>query len=493
MRSGCAPVVWSIAAVVSASVAFPQPGAAQPAAQNRYPAEIDTVLHRYEKAWERLDPFGLFALGSADLNPFRDVVADPRFDDVREARVELTDVVVASAGVPGLWSIEATKIHEELFYVGTATRGVTRLQLRIIEERGRYLIAEHRVIGRPSNPGGEPYASSNPKTWHGELGAQAEAFYRGYGALLDAECSTAVGALGPLVAEGGWPGLEGYLFDAAIYKAQVFYFLSECAERSGETDRARTLIEAAVRLHPNFPLALNELAERAMADRDYRAALGYWRQSLEAHADQPEIHSQLEFVASGLDHYSDPEQREAYLGIRGQPSSLAESALRSLLRRDKRNPETRRRLAIIYLQSNDFTSAEKVLLENEYLYPTDLETQYILARTYLAMDRVDDALEVFVRVWSAEPGYRDTLVYLAELNGYFQRYRAAMRFLEEARRRDEEDPSTLYKLGLYSIRLGRQFEGEMYLRRAQRNRPAAAIRADIARQLGLSIGSPRRN
>lgn len=474
-------VEWSTVAVLVLVFAAPAHAAA-----NDVPDDVLTLLERYEAAWERSDALALADLGAPNATAFLDLLDDERFDRTVEAAVTLSDITVtpherlADARV-----VRFRKVHEEVFAGGTVTRGIADIEMVVRPAAGGLVILSHRIVPFPRPSGQDPYRPDAPGTWGDEHGAAEVAFQRGYRAVQQGDCVSALARFQSVLdAEERWVGGGGagapeYQTGTARFVAQVYHFAAVCELRAGERDRAIQLATRAVELNPRFPLALDFLAERAIEAGELQTATKYWQRSLDAWPDQPEVAAKLEFNEKALKFYPDPDVRALYVGVRGLPPAKAAVKLQRLLRRSAEEPETRRRLAIAYLQSMQPEKAKQVLTDNEYLHPHDVETQYLLARTYVALQRLEDAAAMLQRVWSRSPGYRDTEVLFAEVYGALRRYPDAIGVLQDALAKSPDDALLHFKLAIYSRRLGRTTEARSYLRRAAELRPPASVRRTI--------------
>lgn len=235
----------------------------------------------------------------------------------------------------------------------------------------------------------------------------------------------------------------------------------------------------ALSVNPAFPLALNYLADTEVRRSEPQRAIELWQQSLQIAPNQPSIRARREFMEAALQHYPDGELRQLFLATRSLSPAAAAQALVELLSIDRKNPETRRRLAIAQLLNHDPDAAEKTLLENRMLHADDLETDYLLGRTYLAQRRYEESLAAFAKVWNRTPTYRDVVVYLTEMNGLQGRYRNAVGYLREALHHRPNDATLLYKLGVYSLKLGHRFEATALLRQARAATPPVTIRQSL--------------
>jgi tetratricopeptide (TPR) repeat protein len=447
------------------------------------PDEIESALSRYTVAWEARDPFALVELTPPGSPLFVPLLPSRRFEQVAETRVRLKDVVLAQSEREGDWTVEFTRVHEDVFYAGTVSRGIARERLRIGRVGDDVYITDHKVVGGP----GElvpttAYLSGNPLTWGREHEPAERAFYLAYRDFLLGEYESARAALWSLVSrpysETGLDALD-YATGNQRFIAQVHYFLGMCEGLLDHHDKAEAQIRLALHLEPKFPLALNFLASDAAARGDHEQALELWTASLAGFADQPDVRSQVELLTAAFAGFAESEAREAYLSIRGAPPSQAIPVLQELVRKDRKAAEARRRLATVYLLDYQPAAAEKVLRDNLDVHPGDIESLYLLGRTYLATDRVDEALGQFVQVWGEAPGYRDTL----EISAYLGRHRLALGYLRDGARVAPGDPRLLYKTGVLALEMGRRFEGISYLRRARDARPPAELRVAIHKAL----------
>jgi len=447
------------------------------------PDSVRDLLAAYQTAWEKSDVFGLLALGQPGSPVFQDLLDDERLDRVVESAVTLSDVAVAPhERLDGALVVRFRRVQEEVFDAGTVTRGVADIELIVRDDPNGARILDHRVV---PFPGAEDYRPDDPTTWGGEHAAAETAFHLGYRAAQEGDCDAALKQFAVVLqGEDRWIGTATveaprYRTGADRFLAQVHHFAAVCELRKGDRERAIALARRAIELEPSFPLALNFLAERAAEAGDFEAAAAQWKQSLAAWPEQPEIESRLVFHQKALEFYPDPDLRALYLSVRGLPPAKAAVRLQRLLRRSPDDPETRRRLAICYLQSMQPEKAKEVLHHNEYLYPHDLETQYLLARTYVQLQRLEDAAAMLQRIWARSPGYRDTEVLLAEVFAALRRYPDAVGVLQDALGRESDDPLANYKLAVWSRRLGRLPEARSHLRRAAELHPPAAVRRAI--------------
>lgn len=445
---------------------------------------LDALLRRYEDAWESRNPFELVDLAAPGSDCFDALLESDRFDQIARTAVELADVTVVRELAHGGALVELTKTQEDQFRVGTVTRGVARFALTVVRAPdGQLQIARHELLEPAgAEEGAGTGLSSNPATWADDRPPGERLFYLAHAHVLAGRFEEAHDLLANLLAlpqSASRLDEVRYMLGNQLFFAQVHYLRGVAAQRTGRHEEGVEQMELALGVNPDFPLAMDALADEALARGEFGRAIELWTRSLELAPGRPAVEARLDFAIAARDHYPDADRRAQFLAVRGLPPDKAIDALTVLLRSDRRNTETRRRLAAAYLLNFDPESAEKVLLEGELLRPEDLETHYLLGRTYLAMRRPDDAVASFAKVWAKDPDHGDTLLYLAELNAAQHRFRNAVGYLKEALRRRPRDPVILFKLGVFSLKAGQRFDALGYLREARENHPPEAVRREL--------------
>ncbi len=481
-----ASLLAALAALASALVAVVAgPGRAQGDVAADQQRAMERLLSGYQAAWESRNPFEILGLAPEGSPLFVELLDSPRFDLLASTRLRLVEpAITGTDGGRRTVSVSFLKWHEDLFHNGTLSAGWSRVTMTVRQFDDGWRVVEHRVGAPEGDPeaGGHHYLSANPNTW-GEHRSRAERFaQQAYQRLGQAEYQEALALVSRAMAaapEDERAGRLAFIHGNHYFHAQLHWLAAVLHERLGDVDQAAAEARQALAHNAAFPLALNLLADILARQGRLGEALATLQQSLAAWGHQPDVRALIGFFDKAERHYPEPTQREAYLSTRGKlPQEIIET-LTGLLEADRRNIETRRALAKAYIENYQPDKAEKVLTENEYLYPDDLETHYLLGRTYVLLRRYDDALAFFKRVWEGSPGYRDTLVFLSELNALQLRHRNAIAYLREGLRRSPGDPEILFKLGSYLLREGQRFEALAVLREARRTRPPLPIRREI--------------
>lgn len=453
-----------------------------PAAAGELPADVAEVLAQYVRAWESRNPFRLLSLAAPESQQFVDLLDDERFDHLERTVVRLRDTEAnPDPAAPERWKVRFQKQQEDVSLNGTVTRGIARIEMVLAPSDQGLRIRSHRVIGFDGEDPGA-YRPSDPSTWGEEHPRAERLFHEAVRLATAGDCAAALERLNAVMEEPP-AALErerlSYATGVARFDAQVRYYAAVCEHREGRMERARELIGVALDLSPEFPLALSLAAELARQQGELEPALGWWRRSLELYPAQDELAELAESHARALRYYPDPELRGQYLATLTLPPAKAAVRLARLARRSHGEPETRRRLAVAYLESLQPKRAETVLVENQFLFPHDLETEYLLGRAYITLHRLEDATAMLTRVWSRSPGYRDTLVLLSELHASARRYADAADILEEGMALEGETGALHYKLAMCALRQGQSEPARRHLKAAMDLGAPAALRRAI--------------
>jgi len=448
--------------------------------------EVQRFLEKYEEAWESRNPFQLIGLSPVGSRVFTPLLSSERFDQCKKTDIQLEDIQVEERDGGKRADVRFTKIQEDLFWVGTITRGRARIKMTLQKTDAGYQIIDHG-IDEAASEGlfGDVYVSSNPMTWHKGIHPLEQKFYLAYQKIILGQFNEGKALLEELAnftpEKSGLDQIQ-YSLGTHIFRAQIHYFLGLCEKKLGNTSEWIARMKHAAEMHQSFPLALNEIAEYSAGKGELSGALKAWRLSLDLGPNQTGVAEQIDFHEGAL-LYPAGEQRDLYLQTRDLPPSQTLEVLGKLLSLAPNHVETRRRLAIAHLLDYDPGSAEKHLKITQFLVPGDVETEYLLGRVYMSQSRFEDAYKQFQIVWNEQPGYRDCLVYLSEISSMKRRYRQALSYLREALRLQPGDPVILYKLGVYSLKLGDRFEAMAYLRQSMEAGPPEHIRQDLYSQL----------
>jgi tetratricopeptide (TPR) repeat protein len=273
-----------------------------------------------------------------------------------------------------------------------------------------------------------------------------------------------------------------YLMGNHYFYAQVRCLLGLALEKEGKNGEAVAEYQKALVLNPQFPLALNYLAgnlAKSQDVKDIKKAVDLWERSISLYSNQPEIAILLRFYKNALTYYPDPTHRSLYLKTLGASPENAISTLLNLLHVDDQNVETKRSLAVSYMQNQQFDKAEQLLLENSIKDFTDIESYYLLGRLKLLEGKVEDALKYFKQVWNLKKNYRDTLVYLSDMNGQLGRFQNSIDYLQQALQEIPDAPEILFKLGYYFLKVNNPIEARKYFELAILNNPPLKLRQEI--------------
>ncbi len=442
------------------------------------PADVQQLLETYVAAFEASDVFALLRLAPDGSSVFQDLLASTRLDQIRQSVVTVHDVEVRpEEDGSGALRVRFAREQEDVLAGGVVSRGSASVEMRVVRTPSGPRIIEH-VLVQSLGSDGSAYLPGDARTW-GEGTAPAErAFYLGVRLLQEGDNARALThlqqALAALLAPDG--GGVNYRTGNQRFVAQAHYYTAVATLRNGDAQAARGLVERALQLNPEFAWALALLGDIAADRQEIDAAIEAWHKAVDLDPALGDVAQRLDFFEQARAHFPDPERRAAFLSVRGMSTDKTVRTLQRLLREEPANPELHRRLAVAYLDNYQPDKAEKVLQENDYMHPYDIETTYLLGRTYLAQKRYDDALAMFGRVWHQQPGYRDTLVFLCEINAIQRRFANALVYLQDALQRAPHAGDLHFKIGTYLLRLGRRAEAERFLHRAAELRVPARLR-----------------
>ncbi len=435
--------------------------------------DLDAFLDAYVNAWQSMNPFELADLALPGTHALDGLLADPRFDRLRETSAAVHDVAVRDGDVEaGRLVVTFEKEQEDLFLDGTLTRGRAAVQVELRaatvvhrgQERRAWRIVSHEVVALT------PRAAANGQTPSVEVD-----FAQAMSELRLEQWEEARARLDRVIRGAS---ATDWRLGRDRFEGQAQYFVSVCHARLGQHDDAAKALDRALELHPEFPLALAAQAERSIARGDLPGALGFLRASLDLHPQQPAITELYAFVERGATQLATPEEQAAYFDLRGLATHRAIEVAREQSQRQPANREWRRVLATLLVENHEPEAAER-LVQHETGAPTSVEDSYLLARIALARGDVAEAARRFQSLWATAPDYRDTVVYLTTMAAREQRWRSALPYLREALAIRGESAELLFKLGVYALRADRRFEALGFLDRARAARPPARLRRPL--------------
>ncbi|MFH1532371.1 MAG: hypothetical protein ABIK09_16730 [Pseudomonadota bacterium] len=441
--------------------------------------EVVAVLQAYQEAIRSSNPLGLTAIQMEDSRVFDRVLAHPRWDAIRDARIVLQDVSIEPVGQR--YAVRFLRVTEELFRSGLFVRTRAWCTMVLVRnDAGLLRVVDHKVDPAPGD-GGDSYTPADPFTWGDRTAAAERLLMTGIehhrrGDMIEA-ARVFVEAAGHMETDG----LPEFLMGPTWFQAELSYFLALSALHQERRSEAYARVEEALRFNRSFPLALNLLARLRFDDNELEAAATLWEESFREDPLQQEIGALAQYLRQTEDGKPN-EIRETLLGLLDAPTYQLIEELTPLMDRNRRNIPLEHLAARAHLTGGDPKAALKIL-EGIQRKRRNPETHYLLGRTHLLMDRPDRAMTEFRSVWADEPGYRDTLTWLIEIPAAQGRRLEALSFAEEGRRRSDEgvDPALLAaRMGLLELDAGRLFEATTHLKEAARSRLPATLRRAVS-------------
>ena len=440
--------------------------------------EIITLLHAYQEAIRTSNPLGLTAIQMENTGVFDRLLSAPRWNAVRDARVLLLDVSIEPVG--RRYAVRFQRVTEELFRSGLFVRTPAWCTLVLVrDDAGTLRVVDHSVDAPPGDDEGS-YSAADPFTWTEQTTAAERLLMIGIEHHRRGDMAEATRSFVQAAGNVETDGLPDFSMGPTFFQAELSYFLALTALHQERRNEAYARVEEALRFNRAFPLALNLLARLRFDDNDVKAATELWEESFREDPQQQEIGALARYLQQAHEAKRE-EVRETLLGLLDAPAYQLIEELSPLMDRHRRNTALSHLAVRAHLAGGDAKAALKILegIQRKRRTP---ETHYLLGRTHLLMDRPDRAMTEFRRVWTDEPGYRDTLTWLVEIPAAQGRRLEALSFAEEGRRRSEQeaDPAILdARIGLLEMDAGRLFEATTHLKEAAKSRLPTTLRQAV--------------
>lgn len=288
---------------------------------------------------------------------------------------------------------------------------------------------------------------------------------------FDPDAAYLYNALGTAYLEKGEFEMAETALQEAIQRAPQWAYprhnLALVLYERGDTERAIAVYEDAIRLAPQHGyLAYNQGLMLQRLNRQEDAEIRY-RKAAELNPEMPEPHNALGTLRFEQGRTAD-----------------AETAFRRALERNTRYLEARQNLASL-LWKNKSKQASAVALWRENL---NFEASYLPSRLSLAaalaqLNHPAEAIHEYQRAISDAPDLVAAKVRVAELLSSAGRYQEARIQLEEARKRQPENPAVLEAMADLETAAGRTVEAATLYRAALAEHPALEQRSRLNSKL----------
>lgn len=436
---------------------------------------VEQFVADYAAAFTTGNPF-LLAPYDPGWQVFGALLHSSWFDHVQKSAVALRDRSLEDGQTAGTKLLSFVKVQEDLLDNGLVTRGVSRIEIELELKEGRLRVLRHRAL--PPAGADDYYQSNDPRTWGPEHSAAEASLFSGLDLLREGDTHNAsrlVDLALDAVAEGSLPE---FLLNPVYFEGTTYYAASMLASKQGDSVLATAHLERALQIHPDFPAALNLLAQLRFSDKAYTVAQQLWRRSLELKPDQEGLYDLVLWLDRSLSEKDAPTQ-EKLLGLIDLPPTQAIQVLSPLVKRRNRDPGLVTLLAKAYWADGDLEKGLETL-QNSGKVGKDAETTWLAARFQLRLGNTAEAQQLFENVWNMDPNYRDTLAALVSLYG------SAGKFAEALARLNAMDPrnpraGVLHAVAaLYNLMDGRFLDAVTQLERATAARLPSKIRAEVA-------------
>lgn len=265
--------------------------------------------------------------------------------------------------------------------------------------------------------------------------------------------------------------------------------LGAALNRQGRGSEAEPLLRQALLEQPDYAKGHEELGRSLLQQRRFEEAIAGLRRALQL---DPKLQSaQLTLVhalaESGRAEQAD-ETMQAFLSAdpareliaqaaahhRAGRLEEAEAIYREILRRDPRNLEALRLLALVAVRAEHYGQAEKLLMRAVEIAPDFLAAWVDLSHAQLERQDLQAALASIERAVLLNPGSANVRISLANVQGRSGRHDQAIETYRRAIELNPDLPGAYLGLGNTLKTVGRQAEAvEAY-------RHAAALRADMS-------------
>ncbi len=439
-------------------------------------AYFDGFLQTYEEAMSSGNPF-LLEPFDPGLQVFQPLLSSPWYDGVERSLVALEGVQVTTIKAEeGLYALSFVKVQEDLLRDGTFTRGIAGIRVEVRLHEGRLTVLSHKTFA----PKGAAavYQSSNPRTWRDEHSEAERALYGGLEDLRDGDLQGAEEALTravTLVEAGDHPR---FLMGPAYFIGMCRLYAAMLKYKRGDFPGAAQDLDLGLKVHPDFPAALNLRAHIHFGEAEYAPALDLWRRSLELSPEQPVVREVVDLLANATES-KNKKFRELLLSLMHVPPSQAVQLLVPSVKDKPRHPVLVPLLAKAHLGAGDPEKALQVL-EASRLVGKKLDATYLAARISLKLQQPERALELFETVRSLHPAYRDVTVFLVFLYASSGRFQEALAQLDNGP--DSPVPAGVLAAlrGKYFLMAGRFLDAVADLREATHTRLPSRLRAEVA-------------
>jgi tetratricopeptide (TPR) repeat protein len=285
-------------------------------------------------------------------------------------------------------------------------------------------------------------------------------------------------------------GSPEFAMGSNYFEGQLSYFLALTVLREDRRSQAYAHLRGALEAHPNFPLALNQLARLSFEDNQLEDALRQWESSAALDPSQGEVTAlvaHLRVAASA----ATPAIREAFLAAVDAPPSTLLTSLGPLLKKHRRNSDLVALAARTHLAMGDPAKALELLEQIRKARWTE-EAHYLAGRANLLQGKPAVALAEFRRVWKMNPKYRDVLTWLVNIPAARNQLMEARAFAEEGLGIEDAPTAVLRaRIGIFEYRQGHDYEASTHLQAGLEGGLPARLRAPVASALH-QLGSDRR-
>ena len=341
------------------------------------PTDIDSFISNdYADAWNTHNPFSFRRILHQDASIIEQVLE--HFDPQAKKTVEVRKVEAIKKDI--LYKVE--ELHKNISPAGFYYEVTIFTELRLKHTKKGYLLKSRKVLSHQTNK-------------------------------LNTDLQT---ALGELVLKNHDKVLEliqphektapGY------HMADIHYLKGVVHKEKKQYKEAAAALKAAIKLHPDFISALNNLAEIALLQGRYEEAAAYLQQSLKIKPEQKEARGLLLQLGIIIDNKLQASLTAVSLNPFTTPYS---TAIDKIVSSDDLSKQRGFKilLGFLYIQMSQYEHALKTFMEVLYFSPDDATVLFLVSRLYFLIGNYDSCVDTALQVKGVTLLTADTILMVA--------------------------------------------------------------------------------
>ncbi|MDH5680735.1 MAG: tetratricopeptide repeat protein [Spirochaetota bacterium] len=223
-------------------------------------------------------------------------------------------------------------------------------------------------------------------------------------------------------------------------KARTYYRLGRTLKAQSQDKQAIKAFEKAVRLDPNDVKARIHLAELIMK-KDFDKGMKMLTKLTTLSRDYPTVYYHI---------------AKKYYSRKDMPNAIKQLSLG--LEKSRHSLKLRSYLAFVYLNSEEYANASKILSQLAVEYPNRELYSFRLGRAHYGMKQYQEAINHYNYALKLRPNYYKALVNLGVTHAAVKNYKMAIHYYRKALDLNAKSEKTYYNLGLLYYKTNRYEE-----------------------------------